>query len=72
MAYRRKTLRAMLPTTRKLARLIGELESVSLRAKHIIWEIQRLEGDSLALHNGGKNAHQKTHARVQEEPMPIL
>lgn len=60
MAYRKKTLRVMSPTTRKVARLIGELESVSRRLKNIIPELQKLEADSQALYNrnlyyGGKD-----------------
>jgi len=49
MAYRKKTLRSMSPTTRKLARLIGEAESVARRLKNLVSEIQRLELDSKAL-----------------------
>ena len=51
MAYRKKSLRSMSPTTRKVARLIGELESVTRRAKNLIPELQRLEADSQALYN---------------------
>ena len=58
MAYRKKTLRSMSPVTRKVARLIGELDSISRRLKNIIPELQRLELDSRALRNhkcqGGK------------------
>jgi len=49
MAYRKKTLRSMSPTTRKLARLIGEAESVARRLKNLVPEIQQLELDSKAL-----------------------
>ncbi len=51
MAYRKKTLRSMPPTARKVARLIGELDSVSRRLKNLIPELQRLDLDSQALHN---------------------
>ncbi len=51
MAYRNKTLRSMPPITRKIARLIGELDSVSRRLKNTIPELQRLELDSQALKN---------------------
>ena len=51
MAYRKKTLRSMSPVTRKVARLIGELDSVSRRLKNLIPEIQRIELDSQALRN---------------------
>ena len=49
MAYRKKTLRTMSPTARKVARLTGELESVSRRLKNLIPELQRLDLDSRAL-----------------------
>ena len=51
MAYRKRTLRSMSPTTRKVARLIGEVDSISRRLKNIIPELQRLELDSKALRN---------------------
>lgn len=49
MAYRKKTLRTMSPTARKVARLAGELESVSRRLKNLVPELQRLDLDSKAL-----------------------
>ena len=49
MAYRKKTLRTMSPVTRKVARLAGELDSVSRRLKNLIPELQQLELDSRAL-----------------------
>ncbi len=49
MAYRKKTLRSMSPVTRKVARLIGELDSVARRLKNLIPELQRLDLDSQAL-----------------------
>ncbi len=45
MAYRKKTLRRLTPEARKLARLIGELESVSRRLKNLVPEVERLEVD---------------------------
>ena len=48
---RRKTLRKMSPTSRQLARLIGELDSVSRRAKNLLPKIQQFESDSRALFN---------------------
>ena len=54
MAYRKKTLRSMLPTTRRVARLIGELESVDKRLKNLIPDLQRLELESQALNNSMK------------------
>ena len=49
MAYRKRTLRTMSPTARKVARLIGELDSVSKRLKNLVPDIQRLDLDSRAL-----------------------
>ena len=49
MAYRRKTLRTMSPTARKVARLAGELESVSRRLKNLVPDLQRLDLESQAL-----------------------
>ncbi len=51
MAYRKRTLRRMSPTARKVARLAGELDSVSRRLKNLIPDIQRLDLDSRALIN---------------------
>lgn len=51
MAYKKRTLRQMSPTARKVARLIGELESVARRLKNLIPELQRLDLDSQALKN---------------------
>jgi len=51
MAYRKKTLRSMSPVARKLARLLGELDSVVRRGKGLVEEIQKLELDSRALRN---------------------
>jgi len=56
MAYRKKTLRSMLPTTRKVARLIGESESVTKRLKNLMPELRRLELESMALNNSMKGA----------------
>ena len=49
MAYRKKTLRTMSPTARKVARLAGELDSVSRRLKNLVPDIRRLDLDSKAL-----------------------
>jgi len=51
VAYQKKTLRQMSPTTRKVARLTGEALSVGRRFKNLVPEIQRLELDSRALTN---------------------
>ena len=49
MALRKKTLRRMSPTARKVARLTGELESVARRLKNLVPDLQRLDLDSQAL-----------------------
>ena len=49
MAMRKKTLRRLSPTARKVARLAGELDSVSRRLKNLIPDLQRLDLDSKAL-----------------------
>lgn len=51
MTYRKRTLRIMSPTARKVARLIGELQSVANRLKNLIPDIQSLDLDSKALAN---------------------
>lgn len=56
MAYRKKTLRTMSPTARKVARLIGEMESVAKRLKNLVPEFQRLDLDSRALFNQSRFA----------------
>ena len=48
MAYRKKTLRRLTPEARKLAKLIGELESVSRRLKGLVPVVDRLEIDHRA------------------------
>ena len=40
---RRKTLRKLPPETRKVARLIGEMESATRRLKNLLPEIQMME-----------------------------
>ena len=55
MAYRRRTLRRMSPTARKIARLTGELDSVSRRLKNLIPDLQRLDLESQALQNSIKS-----------------
>jgi hypothetical protein len=49
MAYRKKTLRTMSPTARKVARLIGEMLSITIRLKNLIPDFQRLDLESQAL-----------------------
>lgn len=49
MAYRKKTLRKMSPTARQVARLTGELDSVSRRLKNLIPDLQALDFAAKAL-----------------------
>ena len=49
MAFRKKTLRTMSPTARKVARLVGEQESIAKRFKNLIPELQQLDLASKAL-----------------------
>ena len=41
--YRKKTLRRMLPVTRELARLTGEVASVHRRLKSLVTKVQVME-----------------------------
>ena len=66
MAYRRKTLRSMSPTTRKVARLIGELVSIERRLKNLLPEIKEIEFEAQAL----KNAKQINRPEVPREILP--
>jgi len=62
MAYRKKTLRRLTPEARKLAKLIGELESVSRRLKSLVLVVERLEVDA--------RAEQKRQAYYRGKPQP--
>ena len=55
MAYRKKTLRTMLPFTRKVARLTGEVTSIERRLKNLIPELQRLELTARAMEESIKH-----------------
>lgn len=64
MAYRRRTLRRMSPTARKVARLAGETNSLARRLKNLIPELQLLDADSEAL----KTAKQATTESIRHAP----
>ena len=49
MAYKKKTLRHMQPVTRRYARIINDLDSVTRRLHNLTQDIGRLELDSTAL-----------------------
>lgn len=56
MTYRKKTLRKIPETSRKLARLINNLESNTVKLKNLLPEIVTLEHDSIALGNANRMA----------------
>jgi hypothetical protein len=66
MAYKKRTLRRMSPTARKVARLAGELSSISRRLKNLIPELQFLDADSTALRNA-KAVYQKEANKPAEQ-----
>ena len=47
--YKKKTLRHMQPVTRRYARIINDLDSVTRRLRNLTEDIARLELDSTAL-----------------------
>ena len=49
--YKKKTLRNMAPTVRKVGRIINDLDSAIHRLKNLTDDLARLEADSRALHN---------------------
>lgn len=51
MGFRKSTLRRMSPVQRKVAKLIGDNESVARRLKNLLPEIGRLELDAQSLRN---------------------
>jgi hypothetical protein len=58
MPYKRKTLRNMKPKTRKLARLINELDSTVRRLKNILPEIADAELAERAMDKAQKHQAQ--------------
>ncbi|GAI66696.1 unnamed protein product [marine sediment metagenome] len=56
MAFRKRTLRTMSPTARKVARLAGDAESVARRLKNLVPDLQRLDADSQALATAKQNS----------------
>jgi len=49
--YKKKTLRNMAPTVRRVARIINDLDSAIRRLKNLTDDLACLEADSRALHN---------------------
>lgn len=73
MAYRKKTLRRMSPTARKVARLAGELDSVTRRLKNLVPELQQLDLDSKALAHAKEPAARAEAATLaREEGFPSV
>ena len=62
MAYRKKTLRQMPEHSRKLARLVGELESVARRLKNELANIEAIER--------AYRAELKRQAYYKQKPQP--
>jgi hypothetical protein len=50
MPYSSKTLRKFPPITRKYAKLVGELQLLTRRAKNLVEDIWMIERDSQALY----------------------
>jgi hypothetical protein len=59
MTTRKKTLRRMSPTARKLARLANEAESLARKLKNLSNSVSLLEADSHALWNQNKIRSEK-------------
>ena len=49
--FRKSTLRRMPPVTRKYARLLNELDSITRRGKNLVEELTRQEMEARALAN---------------------
>ncbi|MFO7773530.1 MAG: hypothetical protein R6V59_06310 [Dehalococcoidia bacterium] len=62
--YKKKTLRRMPAVTRRYARIINDLDSVTRRLKNLTDDISRLEFDSAALQTATRQDPQ--HANLDE------
>jgi hypothetical protein len=69
MAYRKKTLRRLTPEARKLAKLTGELESVSRRLKSLVPVVERLEVDVRA--ELKRQAYYKGKLQLADRPLEL-
>jgi len=69
MAFKKRTLRTMSPTARKVARLIGEQESVAKRLKNLVPDLQRLDADSKALTTAKQNSPVWLNTQVLTEAL---
>jgi len=69
MAYKKKTLRHMQRVTRRYARIINDLDSVTRRLHNLTEEIARLELDSTALFTQKKQEHALEHSTSLDDHM---
>ena len=69
MTFRKRTLRTMSPTARKVARLTGELTSVAKRLKNLVPDLQRLDADSQALATAKQNSPVWLNTQVLTEAL---
>jgi len=66
MPYRKATLHRMSPEARKLARLIGDLDSVTRRLKNFLSVVQELELWARAAQAQAKAAERKARQDIGE------
>ena len=71
MAYRKATLRKMDTNTRKLARLINDLDSALTRLKNFMPTVERMELESNALYSRLSTYEKKVFDREQLVTQPI-
>jgi paraquat-inducible protein B len=67
MAIRNKTIRRLHPNSRKLARIINELDSTLTRLKHFLPTVQEMEQDSHALYNRLSTYEKKAFAQEKAD-----
>ena len=67
MAYKRKTLRTMPPKTRRLARLINELDSTVRRLKNVLPDVADAEIAERAMFNQLRAAKSAAEKAVDEK-----
>jgi len=75
--YHKKTLRRMEPVTRRYAKVLNDLDSVTRRLKNLTEEVSRLEFDSRALFQYERDTsldhHMEQYRRElldEQEPVP--
>jgi hypothetical protein len=66
MAIRNKTIRRLPANSRKLARMINELDSTLTRLKHFLPAVEEMEHDSHALYNRLSTYEKKAFAQQKE------